>query len=224
VAQQRLRILNAGTGPQKRMARNCHAPVLNGCGVQAQRTGAGRSRRVHYFETMTDYLPEARRVFAQYKALGERAIEQLDGPELLYSPDAESNSVATIVKHMAGNMRSRWTDFLTTDGEKPDRNRDTEFEMSPDTSKETVLQWWETGWSLVFAALDPLTEADLAKNVTIRGEQMSALEAISRQVGHYAYHVGQIVFVAKMVRGSNWKTLSIARGKSEAYTGKLKFS
>jgi hypothetical protein len=172
---------------------------------------------------MADYLPEARRVFAQYKSLGERALEQLDEAALFHTPDAESNSVATIVKHLAGNMRSRWTDFLISDGEKADRNRDSEFELGPDTSRETVLQWWDTGWSLVFAALEPLTEDDLAKTVTIRGEAMSALEAISRQVGHYAYHVGQIVYVAKMLRGADWKTLSIARGKSESYRDKLKF-
>src|SRR5687768_15994131 len=136
---------------------------------------------------MANYLPEARRVLAQYKALGERALAQLDSKALLYSPDAESNSIATIVKHMAGNMRSRWTDYLTSDGEKPDRNRDSEFELDPDTSKETIMQWWETGWSHVFSALDALTEEDLARTIHIRGEAMSALEGISRQVGHYSY-------------------------------------
>ena len=134
--------------------------------------------------------------------------------------DAESNSIAIIVKHMAGNMRSRWMDFLTTDGEKPDRNRDTEFEQPPQTRAE-LLELWERGWKYVFDALEPLTDADLTRTVTIRTEPHSVMQAINRQVAHYAHHIGQIVFLAKHLTTKatgKWDSLSIPRGKSRAFT------
>lgn len=155
-------------------------------------------------------------MFRYYKRLGERAFEQCPDEGLFTALDGESNSIAIIVKHMAGNMRSRWTDFLTTDGEKPDRNRDTEFEEPP-ANRSELLAAWERGWKIVFDALEPLTEADLARTVTIRTEPHSVMQAINRQVAHYSYHVGQIVFLAKHLstktRG-NWDSLSVPRKKS----------
>lgn len=126
------------------------------------------------------------------------------------------NSIALIVKHMAGNMRSRWTDFLTTDGEKPDRHRDTEFENPPAT-RAAVLEAWEQGWALVFGALEPLTDADLTRTITIRGEPHSVMQAVNRQIAHYALHIGQIVFLAKHLQASNWQSLSLPRGQSAAF-------
>ena len=164
----------------------------------------------------TSYLADALSMFRYYKRLGERAFEQCPDEGLFTALDGESNSIAIIVKHMAGNMRSRWTDFLTTDGEKPDRNRDTEFEEPP-ANRSELLAAWERGWKIVFDALEPLTEADLARTVTIRTEPHSVMQAINRQVAHYSYHVGQIVFLAKHLstktRG-NWDSLSVPRKKS----------
>jgi len=137
--------------------------------------------------------------------------------------DAESNSIAIIVKHMAGNMRSRWRDFLTTDGEKPDRNRDTEFETPPKTRAEMV-EMWEGGWKYLFDALEPLTDADLTKTVTIRSSPHSVMQAINRQVAHYAHHVGQIVLLAKHFAtkaGKKWETLSVPRGQSQQFTAEV---
>ena len=137
--------------------------------------------------------------------------------------DAESNSIALIVKHMAGNMRSRWTDFLTTDGEKPDRNRDTEFE-DPPTTRAALLELWERGWKYVFDALQPLTDADLGRRVTIRTEPHSVMQAIHRQIAHYAHHVGQIVFLAKHLTAKatgKWDSLSVPRGKSAEINAKV---
>jgi hypothetical protein len=169
------------------------------------------------------YLAESLRGLRQYKRLAEDAMTQLGDAELLFAPDGESNSVAVIVKHMAGNMRSRWTDFLDSDGEKPDRNRDAEFIIDANTSRADVMRWWEKGWGYVFDAIEALSTDDLAKTITIRGEAMPAMQAINRQVMHYAYHVGQIVYLAKHIRSTEWQTLSVARGKSEKYEGKLKF-
>jgi hypothetical protein len=157
------------------------------------------------------YLQEARRVFRQYKELGERAMAQLGPAELVATLDDESNSVAVIVKHMAGNMRSRWTDFLTSDGEKPDRDRDSEFELNAETAATDVARWWDEGWRRVFDAIDPLSPDDLLRTVTIRGEPHSVLQAIDRQVAHYAYHVGQIVQLARHLAGSRWRSLSIPK-------------
>ncbi len=166
------------------------------------------------------YLEEARRQFRGYKRLGEGAIAQLTEQEFFITLDPESNSVAVIIKHLAGNMRSRFTDFLTSDGEKPDRNRDQEFEISYASSREDVMRWWEEGWAHVFSAIESLKPEDVTRTVTIRGEPHSVVQAINRQIAHYAYHVGQIVFIAKHFRSSDWKSLSIPRGKSEEFNRK----
>ena len=170
---------------------------------------------------MTDasahYLEEARRQLRGHKRMGEGAMSQLRDEEFFVTLDPEANSVAIIVKHLAGNMRSRFTDFLTTDGEKPDRFRDREFEMTPATTRDDVMKLWEEGWSCVFSAIDPLKPEDVMHTVTIRGEPHTVLQAINRQIAHYAQHIGQIVFLAKHLRSSDWKTLSIPRGKSEEF-------
>ena len=169
------------------------------------------------------YLEEARRGLRGHKRLAEAAIAQLSDEELFRTIDSEANSVAVIMKHIAGNQRSRFTDFLTSDGEKPDRHRDQEFEMGPGTTREQVMSWWEKSWSTVFGALEPLRAEDLERTVTIRGEAHTVLQAIQRQVAHYAYHVGQIVFLAKHLKGGEWKSLSVPRGKSEEFNaGKVK--
>lgn len=156
-------------------------------------------------------------VFRQYKSLAERAMAQVSDEEFFRALDAESNSVAVIVKHMAGNMRSRWTDFLTSDGEKPWRNRDSEFEDGGDLTRAQLIERWEAGWQLVFSALESLTDADLTHAVTIRGEQHSVIQAVNRQIAHYASHVGQIIFLSKHFRSAEWKTLSIPRNKSPEF-------
>ena len=170
---------------------------------------------------MTDlaahYLDEARRQMRGHKRMGEAAIAQLQDQEFFITLDPESNSVAILVKHLAGNMRSRFTDFLTTDGEKPDRFRDTEFELTPATTRSDVMKWWEEGWSCVFATIDALKPEDVMRTVTIRGEPHTVLQAINRQIAHYAAHIGQIVFLAKHLRSNEWKTLTIPRGKSEEF-------
>jgi len=167
----------------------------------------------------TSYTVDALDLLRYCKRLAERAMEQCPEEGLFSTLDAESNSIANIVKHLAGNMRSRWTDFLTTDGEKPDRNRDAEFETPPKTRAE-LLAMWESGWKVLFEALEPLTEADLTRTVTIRGEPHSVMQAINRQIAHYSYHVGQIVLLAKhsttKVTGS-WNSLTVPRNKSGDY-------
>jgi len=165
----------------------------------------------------TAFLAEAKRCFSTYRKLAEGALAQLRDEEFFRSPGAESNSAAVLVRHLAGNMRSRFTDFLTSDGEKPDRNRDGEFEMPSPTSRADLMAAWEKGWKTVFDAIDALAPADVLRGVTIRGEPHSVLQALSRQQAHYAQHVGQIVYVAKLIRGGEWKTLSIPRGKSEEF-------
>ena len=144
----------------------------------------------------TSYLRDSIGLFHYYKKLAERAMAQCPDDALFVTLDPESNSIAILVKHMAGNMRSRWRDFLTTDGEKPDRNRDTEFEAPPATRAE-LLELWERGWKYVFDALEPLSESDLTRTVTIRSEPHSVMQAINRQLAHYAHHAGQILFLAK---------------------------
>ena len=166
---------------------------------------------VHQFTT--SYLQDSLAMFRQYKKMGERAMEQVTDDQLFTALDEEMNSIAIVVKHMAGNMRSRWTNFLTTDGEKPDRNRDSEFEAPP-ASRADLMQVWENGWSLVFRALEPLSDDDLGRAVTIRGEPHSVMQAINRQVAHYACHCGQIVLLAKHFAHDHWTSLSIPRGKS----------
>jgi hypothetical protein len=163
------------------------------------------------------YLDEAHRQMRGHKRLAEGAMAQLKDHELFLALDPESNSIAIIVKHMAGNMRSRFTDFLTTDGEKPNRNRDREFEVNSSTTRADLTTWWEDGWARVFAAIESLKPEDITRTVTIRGEPHTVLQAINRQIAHYGYHTGQIVFLAKHIRSSKWKTLSIPRGKSEDF-------
>jgi uncharacterized damage-inducible protein DinB len=159
------------------------------------------------------YLEEAFRSLRGHKRLADGAIAQLSDEQLFAAPDAESNSVAIVVKHMAGNMRSRFTDFLISDGEKPDRNRDQEF-IGAGTGRAELLSVWEQNWQLVFNTLQSLSPEDLSRTVTIRGEPHSVLQAINRQLAHYAYHVGQIVYLAKHWKAGEWKTLSIPKGQS----------
>ena len=163
------------------------------------------------------YLEEARRQLRGHKRMGEAAMSQLQDEQFFIVLDPEANSVAVIVKHLAGNMRSRFTDFLTTDGEKPDRFRDREFELTSAMTRADIMKLWEEGWAGVFAAIDPLQPEDVMQTVTIRGEPHTVLQAINRQIAHYAQHIGQIVFLAKHLRSSEWKTLSIPRGKSEDF-------
>jgi hypothetical protein len=170
---------------------------------------------------MTDlashYLEEIKRQFRGHKRMGEAAMAQLEDMDFFVALDSESNSVAALVKHLAGNARSRFTDFLTSDGEKPDRFRDREFEVSAKTTREEVLRWWEQVWSHVFSTLDSLQPEDLQRTVTIRTEPHTVMQALNRALAHYAQHIGQIVFLAKHLRSSEWRTLSIPRGKSEDY-------
>lgn len=157
------------------------------------------------------YLDDAIKTFRDYKKLAERAFAQISDADFFRTLDEESNSIAVIMKHMAGNMLSRWTDFLTTDGEKPDRNRDMEFVMLPGTSKSDMLAYWERGWSCVFDAVEPLQPDDLMRTVKIRGHEHTVMQAINRQLTHYAYHVGQIIYLAKHFKSSDWQSLSIPR-------------
>jgi hypothetical protein len=172
-------------------------------------------------EFTTSYLTDSLGVFRYYKNLAERAMAQLADEQLIAVLDEESNSIAVIVKHMTGNMRSRFTDFLTSDGEKPDRRRDLEFTDAPVT-REAVMTAWDAGWACVFSALELLGEDDLAKTVTIRGEAHSAMQAINRQVAHYAYHCGQIVFLAKHLKAGEWKALTVGRGQSEEFNRRVR--
>jgi len=167
----------------------------------------------------TSYAKDSVDLLRYYKGLAERAIQQCPDEALFSALDAESNSIAIIVKHMAGNMRSRWTDFLTTDGEKPDRNRDSEFEKPPKNRAELIAMW-EQGWKILFDALEPLTEADLARTITIRTEPHSVMQAINRQIAHYSYHAGQIVFLAKHFNTKStrtWTALTMPRNKSKQF-------
>src|SRR6266704_5612739 len=164
----------------------------------------------------TSYVEDSISLFRYYKKLGEGAMEQVPHEQLFVALDEEMNSIAIVVKHMAGNMRSRWTDFLTTDGEKPDRNRDSEF-VAPPATREELMRLWNEGWGLVFNALEPLSDSDLTRKITIRGEPHSVMQAINRQIAHYSYHVGQIVFLAKHFAGTNWKSLTVAKSKSQEF-------
>lgn len=172
-------------------------------------------------EFSTSYVRDAEKTFRYYKQLAEGAIAQVPDEALSACLDAESNSIALIVKHMAGNMRSRWIDFLSSDGEKPNRHRDTEFEAPPRMRGE-LLAVWDEGWKCVFEALAPLGEADLGRTVLIRNEAHSVMRAIQRQIAHYAYHVGQIVFLAKHFAGERWTSLSVPRGKSAEFTTRVR--
>ena len=168
----------------------------------------------------TSYIEDSLALFRYYKKLAERAIEQVADEQLFVALDEEANSIAIIVKHMTGNMRSRWTDFLTTDGEKPDRNRDSEF-VDPPATRRALLEEWEDGWVRVFRALEPLTDADLGRTVTIRGEPHSVMQAINRQIAHYAHHVGQIVLLAKHFACRHWQSLSVPRNQSAEFNRKV---
>jgi uncharacterized damage-inducible protein DinB len=164
----------------------------------------------------TSYLDDVRPLFAHYRGLAEAAIAQVSDADLTRALDPEMNSIAHIVKHMSGNMRSRWTGFPEADGEKPDRNRDAEFEVPPETRAE-LMALWEQGWSAMVAALERLRDEDLARETFIRGERHSVMQAINRQIAHYSYHVGQIVFLAKHLQSAQWKSLSVPRGQSAAF-------
>jgi len=168
-------------------------------------------------EIAAHYIEEARRQMRGHKRMGENAMAQLKDEEFFVLLDPEANSVAILVKHLAGNMRSRFTDFLTSDGEKPDRFRDREFEVTPPTTRADVMKWWEDGWACVMGAIEGLQPEDVMRTVTIRGEPHTVLQAINRQIAHYAQHIGQLVFLAKHLRSSEWRTLSIPRGKSEEF-------
>ena len=165
----------------------------------------------------THYLDEIRRQLRGHKRMAESAMAQLDDQQFFTTLDPESNSAAIIVKHIAGNARSRFTDFLTTDGEKPDRFRDREFEMNAKTTRAEVMRSWEEGWNTVFGTLDALKPEDLSRTITIRQEPHTVVQALNRALAHYAQHIGQIVFLAKHLRSAQWKTLSIPRGQSESF-------
>lgn len=167
------------------------------------------------------HLDDAILQFRKLKQLADKALAQVGDQDFFATLDAESNSLALIVKHVAGNSRSRWTDFLTSDGEKADRNRDSEFVIEKDDTRASLLSRWDAGWRILFDALAPLTPDDLERTVLIRGEPHTVLQAINRQLTHYAYHVGQIVFLGKHFAAENWQTLSIPRGKSEEFNAAM---
>ena len=168
------------------------------------------------------YLVDIVRTFRNYKSLGDRALAQTADADLNVLIDPEANSIALIIKHLSGNLKSRFTDFLTTDGEKPDRDRDAEFEMLRQASREEIVGWWEDAWKVTMATLESLSPADLDRTVTIRREPFLVMEALNRLASHAAYHVGQIVFLSKHFAGAQWKSLSIPKGQSKQATGKYK--
>jgi hypothetical protein len=168
----------------------------------------------------TSHIEDSIAVFRYYKKLAERAMEQVADEQLFAAIDGEANSIAIIVKHMAGNMRSRWTDFLTTDGEKPTRDRDSEF-VDPAATREALLNEWEHGWATMFGALESLADMDLARTITIRGEAHSVMQAINRQLAHYPYHVGQIVLLAKHLASDHWQSLSVPRNQSAEFNRRV---
>jgi len=171
-------------------------------------------------EFSTSYLQDSLALFRFQKKTGEGAMEQVSDEQLFQTLDEEMNSIAIIVKHMVGNMRSRWTDFLNSDGEKSDRNRDSEF-VAPPATREDLMRLWNEGWAIVFNAIGPLTDSDLGRTVTIRGEPHSVMQAINRQLSHYAYHCGQIVFLAKHFKADQWKSLSVPRNRSAEFNRKV---
>lgn len=167
------------------------------------------------------FLQSAAKRFQEYKTLGDKTIAQLPEAQLHMLPNATSNSIAMIVQHLSGNMQSRWTNFLTEDGEKPWRNRDAEFEAQP-SSKEALLERWEKGWSVLFDGLGALHEDDLLKNITIRTQPLNVVDAINRQLAHASYHVGQMVFLGKWLLADNWQTLTIPKGQSQQVNDQMK--
>lgn len=168
----------------------------------------------------TSYIEDSLSLFRYYKKLAEGAMEQVSDEQFFVTLDEEMNSIAIIAKHMAGNMRSRWTDFLTSDGEKPDRNRDSEF-VEPPQTRAGLMKMWNEGWERLFSALEPLSDADLERKVEIRGEPHSVMQAINRQIAHYSYHVGQIIFLAKHLKASDWKSLTVPRNKSAEFNRRV---
>jgi hypothetical protein len=167
-------------------------------------------------EIIENYHSDAVESFRNYKKLAERAIEQVNDEEFFRAIDDEANSIAVVIKHLAGNLVSRWSDFLTTDGEKPTRDRDSEFEIADD-SRESLMEFWERGWKTLFDNLEPLTIEDFSRTVTIRGQAHTIAEAINRQLTHYSYHIGQIVLLAKHFKSADWKTLSIPKNRSAEF-------
>ncbi len=166
------------------------------------------------------YREDSIAVFRQYKVLAERAMAQVADEQLFAELDRESNSIAITVKHMAGNMRSRWSDFLASDGEKPDRNRDSEF-VDPPQTRAALMALWDDGWAILLNTLESLTDADITRTVAIRGEAQSVMQAINRQIAHYSYHCGQIVLLAKHLGADGWTTLTVPRGKSEEFNRRV---
>jgi Protein of unknown function (DUF1572) len=171
---------------------------------------------------MSSYLNSIKKQFGYYKLLGDKTFEQLNDQDIHWQLNEDSNSISIIVKHIVGNMLSRWTNFLTEDGEKTWRNRDQEFE-DPYLNKEALIIAWEKGWQCLFNAITPLKENDLEHIIYIRNQGHTITEAINRQLSHYAYHIGQIVLIGKMIKGKHWKSLSVPKGQSSAYN-KEKFS
>lgn len=163
------------------------------------------------------YLAQVGREFRRLKTLAERAMAQVGDEEFFHLLGPDENSIAILVKHVAGNMRSRWTDFTSTDGEKPDRDRDSEFVVEKGDTRASLVERWESGWATLFSAIEPLEAEDLGHTITIRGEPHTAMEAIGRQLAHYAYHVGQVVFLARHLAGDRWRSLSIPRGESATF-------
>jgi hypothetical protein len=163
------------------------------------------------------YLDEVRRNFRGYKRLAEGTFVQLQDADFFYAPDPESLSVALLIKHITGNQCSRFTDFLTTDGEKPDRHRDQEFEMQAGATRDELMRWWEEGWNCVFQSLAAIQSADIGRTVFIRGTPHTVIQALQRALAHYAYHIGQIVYLGKHIRKAEWKSLSIPKGKSTEF-------
>jgi hypothetical protein len=171
---------------------------------------------------MTGFVEIIAAEFRNVKKLSDGALAQVDDAGFFAQPDEETNSVAVLVKHMAGNLRSRWTDFLTTDGEKPDRNRDSEFELGLDDNRARLMEAWENGWRIVFETLSNLHDENLTDTVQVRWEQLTVLQALGRQLTHAAYHAGQIVQLARARQGAAWSTLSIRRGESEQYNERMR--
>jgi hypothetical protein len=167
------------------------------------------------------YLDSARAEFKKLKTLGDKTFAQMETHDFHYKPDAESNSIAIIIQHISGNMVSRWTDFLTTDGEKPTRNRDLEFNQNL-LDKRSLIRLWEHGWTVFTDSLSSLSGDDMMKAVTIRGEHHTVIQAINRQLTHYAYHIGQIVYIAKHIKSSDWHTLSIAKNRLKEFNQTIK--
>lgn len=166
------------------------------------------------------FLQSAIKRLSYYKELGDKTFAQLNDADFHYQPNEESNSIAIIIQHVAGNMLSRWTNFLTSDGEKEWRNRDIEFEEQQMT-KQQLIEFWEKGWQCCLDTLNALTEDDLLKTIHIRSEGLLVVDAINRQLAHYPYHVGQIIYVAKIITNSNWKTLSIAKSQSNQFNQQM---